>query len=164
MLPLDSPVWAELDHAYGEASDIPDLLYATEHGDEEAEHDLWASLWQEDEVFTGSYAAVPHLLHMVASEKETVSIWLLHLVARIEAARLAGGGPPVPEDLRGFYTRALRSIPAIAARLLERPRSEESCRIIFAAIATSAGHPALGEAITKLSPEGIDTLYDALGE
>lgn len=164
MLALDSPLWAGLEHAYGEASDIPALLEATEHGDEDAEEDLWASLWHEDEVFTASYAALPHLVRMVASERDTVSLWLLYLVAAIESARLADRGPPVPEDLRGPYHRALRSVPALAARLLERPRSEESCRIIFAAIAAAAGHPGLGEAITKLSPQGIAALYEALGE
>jgi hypothetical protein len=164
MLPLDSPAWADLDHAYGEASDVPDLLDLTEQGDEEAEEELWAALWHEGEVFTASYAALPHLIRMVASESESVSIWLLYLVARIETSRLADLGPPIPENLRGPYQRALRSIPTLAARLLERPRSEESCRIIFAAIASYAGHPALGTAITRLSPEGIEALNAALDE
>jgi hypothetical protein len=49
MLDLDSPHWAELQHAYGSAADIPNLLrhlntLPASEGNEEPWHSLWSAL------------------------------------------------------------------------------------------------------------------------
>ncbi len=46
MLSLDSPRWSELKHAYGDASDIPDLLRQLDDllsSDDDSEP--WFSIW-----------------------------------------------------------------------------------------------------------------------
>ena len=76
-LPLTSAKWAALTHAYGEASDIPDLLSelaeAETLGNETADEPmftLWSSLCHQDNVYPASFAAVPHLVEIAAAKKD----------------------------------------------------------------------------------------------
>lgn len=67
MLNLDSPKWSELDHAYGKASDIPDLLRQLEtipNPDDNSEPwlSLWSSLAHQGDIYSASFAAVPHIV------------------------------------------------------------------------------------------------------
>src|SRR5262245_2777864 len=75
MIPLDSPEWRRLQHAYGPASDIPDLLRqlaanpcAKKSGDEPW-HSLWSALCHQGDVYTASYAAVPHIVDIALNAK-----------------------------------------------------------------------------------------------
>lgn len=57
MLPLDSPRWSELEHAYGAAGDVPALLRKlgdapSSANDAEPWFSLWSSLAHQGEVFS----------------------------------------------------------------------------------------------------------------
>ncbi|HEX3912895.1 MAG TPA: hypothetical protein VHW71_05265 [Steroidobacteraceae bacterium] len=67
MLPLDSPQWAELSHAYGAAGDIPQLLkqltnFRRATVDKEPWFSLWSALAHQGDVYSASFAAVPHVV------------------------------------------------------------------------------------------------------
>jgi hypothetical protein len=68
MLPLDSPRWSELKHAYGFASDVPGLLSQLVAFPAEATYQdepwftLWSSLYHQGDIYPASFAAVPHIV------------------------------------------------------------------------------------------------------
>jgi hypothetical protein len=68
MLSLDDPRWNELNDAYGSAAKIPSLLRqlgANTKPSNGVESELWFSLWSalyhQGDIYTASYAAVPHI-------------------------------------------------------------------------------------------------------
>lgn len=73
MLQLDSDQWTRLRHAYGEASNIPALLRALptaevkRGADAEPWMSLWSSLCHQCDVYSASYAAVPHIVEAARS-------------------------------------------------------------------------------------------------
>ncbi|WP_020522384.1 hypothetical protein [Catelliglobosispora koreensis] len=62
---LDLIDWSELEHAYGEAADVPDLLRSLD-GDPEAFGDLLGALCHQGHRYSASAAAVPFLAGLVS--------------------------------------------------------------------------------------------------
>jgi hypothetical protein len=158
VLDLKSPTWNELRHAYGEASDIPAMLRELESFPPNDSSEappyfmLWSSLCHQGDVYTASYAAVPHIIRALSQDPGRALIDYFMLPAYIEIARAKGSGPPIPENLAEAYFAALAEIPSLAARASTNPWSELQCRTIAAAIAVAKGQTALGEAIFELEP------------
>ena len=73
MLSLESPEWKILSHAYGTAEDIPPMLAELEHypphvqNDDEPWGTLWGSLCHQSDIYSASFAAVPHILRIAAA-------------------------------------------------------------------------------------------------
>ncbi|MEK6702306.1 MAG: hypothetical protein AABZ53_08585 [Planctomycetota bacterium] len=159
MLSLDDARWSSLSDAYGASSGIPKLLEQAEKlpedagGNVEPYFSLWSALCHQGDVYSASYAALPHLVRIVEDNPSRFRWTLLALVHAIEVARSAGNGPPVPDDLSDPYQASLRRIPTIAIGLLKGDLSELELRVILAACASAKGFPSLGEAITELTPE-----------
>jgi len=159
MLPLNDARWTALSDAYGASTGIPKLLAhaATlpEDFGEGAEpyFSLWSALCHQGDVYSASYAALPHLVRIVEENPGRFRWTLLLLVNAIELARSAGRGPPVPDDLTDAYQRAPARIPAIAGGLLIGDRTELELRVILAACASARGYPTIAEAIIDRSAE-----------
>ena len=159
MLPLDDPRWSALLDAYGASSGIPKLLAEAEKlpedsgGDTEPYFRLWSALCHQGDVYSASYAAVPHLVRIVEENPGKFRWSLLSLVQAIETARSEGRGAAMPDDLNEPYLKALSRIPAIASGLLAGERTEVELRVILAACASAKGFPSIGEAIAELTPE-----------
>src|SRR5688572_14620061 len=101
MLPLDSPRWSELTHAYGTAEDIPELLRQLKnlprsHGEEEPWLTLWSSLAHQGDVYSASFAAVPHVIEALARAPERADSSYFQFPAWIEICR-AKSAVEVPE-------------------------------------------------------------------
>src|SRR5581483_8408649 len=66
MLPLDSPLWSHLSHAYGNASDVPALIAQLRSSSpaerKEVQAELSNTIMHKGDVHTATYAAPPHLL------------------------------------------------------------------------------------------------------
>jgi hypothetical protein len=114
MLPLDDPRWGLLQHAYGKAEDIPALLLALAsstgpkaHARDEPWFSLWSSLCHQGDVFTASYAAVPHIVHIASETTTPIDFSFLQLPAAIEIARRTGHGPEIPQGYADDYHRAI---------------------------------------------------------
>lgn len=75
---LDSIGWAALTHAYGPATDTPDLLRGLASDDAEtvaeAKYELAGSILHQGSVYTATVAAVPFLARLAASGVQTVSV------------------------------------------------------------------------------------------
>lgn len=164
MLELDSPDWKNLSHAYGKASDIPVLLHGLEAGtfwinDNYQESEPWFSLWSalchQGDVYTASYAAVPHLIRIAIATQGVPDWQYFSLPTSIEIARLTGRGPQVPGMLAEAYFAALRQFHTLVTQIAHLEWDELLSRSIAAALVVSKGHAVLAETILELSPDSI---------
>ena len=131
MLGLDDPRWNALDHAYGPAGDVPDLLRAVERGEQELWDELVPCLCHQGTVYTASYAALPHIVTIARTRDPQDGYDPLLLAGSIELARLERRGPPIPEDLAEPYHAAVAEAKALAGKALERASDDDS-RLAFA--------------------------------
>jgi hypothetical protein len=70
---IDSVSWADLKHAYGDASDVPALLRrlgSDDAGDREgALYDLYGTIWHQGSVYSATAAAVPFLVQQALADR-----------------------------------------------------------------------------------------------
>ncbi|MEW1914420.1 hypothetical protein AB0442_39540 [Kitasatospora sp. NPDC085895] len=85
---LDTDAWATVNHAYGPAEDLPELLRAFAEGGEDAEEaldELYGSIVHQGTVYTASIDAAPYLARIAASGQQTVdALRLLGCLAESE--------------------------------------------------------------------------------
>ena len=161
MLSLDSDHWAELQHAYGNASNIPNLLRTLAefplHDNYESEpyFSLWSSLCHQDDVYTASYAAVPHIIAILASDPAKAHWDFFLLPTCIEISRAQDRGPAMPADLKDSYFESLRRIPHLVAVAAKQDWDNSYACSVAAAVAVAKGHHALGVAILELSEDVV---------
>jgi hypothetical protein len=164
MIPLDSPEWAQLRHAYGAAEDIPGLLRdlsalpPNDGPEAEPYFSLWSALCHQGDAYSASYAAVPHITAAMARDPTHVPWTLFLLVASIEIARHTGRGPALPEYMRVPYEQALRSIPALVGSAAAVPWDRWYCSAALAALAVAKGYFDFGEALLELDEATVKEL------
>ena len=164
MLSLDSPRWSELVDAYGPSSDIPALLSelqtlpADEGSEAEPYFSLWSALCHQGDIYTASYAAVPHIARAIASSPERAPWSLFQMLACIEIARVKGRGPEIPPELQADYFAALGSVPGLVARAAAVTWDHWYCGAALSALAASKGSASIAEAILELDPETIEAM------
>ena len=157
MIPLDSPRWSKLKHCYGLAGDIPPLLRQLERfpasdGESEPWFTLWSSLCHQEDVFPASFAAVPHIVRVLATDPKRADFSFFQLPACIEIGRCRKS-VRVPDDLRESYFEALRELPSLVGAAASRKWSEDVLCCALAAIAAAKGFPAVAEAVLELNSE-----------
>ena len=162
MISLDSERWASLSHAYGEASDIPQLLRdlaalpAEVAGDQtEPYFSLWSALCHQGDVYSASFAAVPHIVALMEREPLRTPMTLHLMIACVEIARAKGRGPQVPADLLEPYLDALRKVPAVVGASSAQQWDHWYCGAALASVAAAMGHPQCAEAVLELDPENV---------
>ena len=163
MLPLDSQRWAELTHAGSSPEQIPTLLRQLEqepdHVSLDYREDPWFSLWSalchQGDVYTASYATVPHIIRIGLSMAGTPHWQFFALPTQIELARVKPGSPAIPADVATAYFASLLQLHDLAYRLASVAWSELLTRSVAAALAVSKGHFNLGQAIGELAPEDV---------
>jgi len=156
-LDLDSPRWTELAHAYGNAADIPELLRQLESlpssdGEREPWFSLWSALAHQGDVYSGSFAAVPHVVNALAAAPGRADSSYFHFPAWVEVCR-ERSATPVPRDLLPAYLQALAQLPALVAAAARRSWDDDLLRSALAAIAAAKGGHAVAEAVLELSPD-----------
>src|ERR1700750_2021368 len=107
MLDRDSPEWSTLQHASGSATDIPDLFRQHEslpnsEGNAEPWFSLWSALAHQGDVYTASFAAVPHVVRSLASDPSAASSDYFQFPAWVEICRQRHA-ITMPGDLAGDY-------------------------------------------------------------
>ncbi|MGW6456918.1 HEAT repeat domain-containing protein [Streptomyces sp. NPDC055078] len=104
---LDSVRWTELEHAYGDATDLPDVLRAIA-GDEdqaaEALDELWGSILHQGTVYGATVAAVPFLARIAAAGARTLE--LLVLLGGIAESDAAYDGQDAHTGYEGYRAHA----------------------------------------------------------
>jgi hypothetical protein len=162
MIPLNDPRWAELAHAYGAASDIPNLLTALASSpgpssDPNAEpwFTLWSSLCHQGDVFTASYAALPHIVEIAMQVAGPLDFSFFQLPAAIELARDEGRGPEIPADLEGPYREAIAKLADCVALHRHEAWDQDTLQCAMTAQAVAKGHYELGRALLNLDSDMI---------
>jgi hypothetical protein len=168
VLSLDSPVWASLSTAYGPASDLPPLLRQVPGASSPAEPNsepwfsLWSSLCHQSDVYTASFAAVPHILEDASRRQPYHRLEHLHLCGYIEVCRHRPHSPPVPDELRSDYQSALVLGSRLALESLAIDWKRDWLQALMGALAAFRGEPKLGAAIIESQEQDYCPECDAL--
>jgi len=162
MLELSSPRWRELRDAYGNAAKIPELLrqlsaLPSDDGSSEPWFSLWSALAHQGDVYSASFAAVPHVIAAIADSPERVTDVYFHFPARIEICRHKAG-VDVPDELAAAYFDSLGRIPALVASAKGKQWSAAFTACALSATAAAKGQHELAEALLEL------TSSDTVGE
>ena len=157
MLELDNFRWFELRHAYGTAEDIPALLkqladLPTSENNKEPWFSIWSTLAHQGDVFSASFAAVPHVIEALASDPARADFSYYQFPAWVEVCRTKNE-VLVPEDIAAAYFESLPRLPTLVAAAASRIWDERFLRCALAAVAAAKGQPAVAEVILELSPE-----------
>jgi hypothetical protein len=157
MLSLESPRWSELQHAYGAASDIPPLLrqlsaLPASQNNKEPWNTIWSALAHQGDVYSASFAAVPHVVHALASAAERADASYFQFPAWVEICWLKSR-MEVPADLSASYFDALLQLPELVGRVAHRKWDAGFLVCALSAIAAAKGEPAIAEAVLELTPE-----------
>jgi hypothetical protein len=167
MLSLDSPRWSQLRHAYGDASDIPALLRrltADSSGEKEPWESIWSALAHQGDVYSASFAAVPHVIRVLAAAPERAEGVFFHFPAWVEICR-AKASTHVPDDLVAAYGDALAQLPALVAAAASRDWDEDFLLSALCAIAAAKqAPPSVAEAVSELTPEVAEEFLEWLAD
>ncbi|NJC97773.1 MAG: hypothetical protein C3F07_00300 [Anaerolineales bacterium] len=154
MLSLDSPRWSELSHAYGAASDIPELLRQLEtmpssDGEKEPWFSIWSSLAHQGDVYSASFAAVPHVVRILAQAPNRADFSYFQFPAWVEICRQKKS-VPVPKALDSDYFSVLQQLPSSVSAAANREWDEGFLLCALSAIAAAKGYGTVAEAIQEL--------------
>jgi hypothetical protein len=149
MLDRSSPRCKKLSQAYGSAEDIPASLIQlktaapSESFQSESWNSLWGSLCHQSDVYTASYAAVPHIIHLALKRPVCERFDFILMSAKIEAMRHRKASPRAPRDLKCSYEDVIRSAYTLVKSSLNHSWSEEECRRNLGALVVFRANPAL---------------------
>ncbi len=170
MLALNEDAWRELNHAHGNAGDLPARLRQLagfpcgEGRKDEPYASLWQALLHQHCVYSASYAALPHMVEMMGDDPKRAHASVLELVTRIEIARAKGNGPPMDVGLAAMYRAALTRLPEVIAMMARHPWDEAFTRIAAAALAAARNQAMLAEAILELKPAQLAGFMDTVAD
>ena len=158
MMSLDSPDWANLKHAYGNASDIPALLQHLEaHPTEEENAPPWSEPWyslygalaHQGDVYTASFAAVPHIVRILAGSPSSASQSYFGFPAWVEVCRQRRQ-LTVPDELSSSYFEALTTLGRLVCAASSKDWDFDLLRSALSALAISKGSALLAEVLLEL--------------
>ncbi len=164
MLALDDPLWHQLQHAYGPASDIPDFLRQLRESigartdRRELWHNLWGSLCHQESTYSASYAAVPHIIRLAIEAAAPVDFDYFALPVMIEVGRRKGLGPEVPEMLAGSYQDTLARLGEAVQLRWNDPWDRYMLRSAAAAQAVAKGDIEFAEAVMNMDDDWISRI------
>ena len=145
MLDLGSPKWKNLSHAYGSADDIPELLRQLKTApppknyQSEPWFSLWSSLCHQSDVYTASYAAIPHIVAIAKTKNLKERFDHLHFIAFVEACRHRKKAPSIPAFLKKDYRSALEQAGKLTLECLIENWDEKELAVLLGAFAVLRG-------------------------
>jgi hypothetical protein len=168
MLSLNSPVWSTLRHAYGSASDVPELLRQLEsfpksEGNAEPWFSIWSALAHQGDVYTASFAAVPHVIRILSSDPSAASFDFFQFPAWVEICRQRHA-MDLPEDLAGDYVAALTKLGSLVCAVIDRTWDRDFLVCALATLAVSKGFAVVGEAILELDDSTAEAFLKEIRE
>jgi len=159
MLDLESEKWRSLSHAYGAASNIPQLIEqlktAPPPKDWKSEpwFSLWSSLCHQFDVYTASYAALPHVVAIAISKPAKDRLEFFSFIGAVEAYRHRKDAPPIPPFLQEDYFSAVEYAARLILDSLVVDWDEEEMIVLLGVYSIARGHYRLGNAIIFLPEE-----------
>ena len=165
MLSLESPAWSALRHAYGPAEDIPSLLRAvatdpaTSSPSEGPWFELWSALYHQGNIYAASFAAVPHVVQILADHPTIACFDFFLLPALIEVARQQKS-VAVSADLSEAYFQAVARLPVLAGAAAGRPWDANLCRSVLAAVAAAKSQADTAELLIEIEDEDTSEVLE----
>lgn len=149
--------WGDLKHAYGSAGDIPHLLQQlfalpSSSGRDEPWFSLWSALAHQGDVYSASFAAVPHVVRALSIAPAKADSSFFHFPAWVEVCRQKTA-MQVPDDLQQAYFEALAWLPSLVAAAADREWDGDTLACVLSAIAAAKGYGAVAEAAQELTPD-----------
>jgi len=169
LLSLESPVWNELQTAYGEAGNIPALLSqlrefpSSGSYEDEPWYSLWSGLCHQGDIYSASFAAVPHIVTALRSDPVRADSNYFQLPACIELARVEKK-VPVPVSLEKPYFEALSEFPKLAAAAATSEWSDDKCRVALAAVAVVTGKHETARLLIEVEPTEYNSVLDYISD
>ena len=157
-LSLDDTLrWSNLQHAYGSASDVPGLLrqlvaLPASSGTDEPWFSLWSSLAHQGDVYSASFAAVPHVVRALSTAPARADSSFFHFPAWVEICRQKTA-VPVPENLRHAYFAAFTHLPSLVATAADREWDGSFLACALSVVAAAKGYCTVAEAVQELTPD-----------
>jgi hypothetical protein len=155
MLDLDSPRWSELEHAYGKAKNIPSFLAKLSDATEtkikkDAWFYLWSALAHQGEVYSASFASVPHIIQALKKNINNLDISYLSFPVWVEICR-NNKSINIPEDIAKDYFLSISELPKIIISAESRDWDEEFTVLAISSIALAKGFHAIAEAVQEMN-------------
>lgn len=124
--------------AYGPVVDVRSWFAVPEQTCEPPEWSkMFDALCHQGDIYTASYAAVPHILEYIA---KSGSDWQPYaLIASIEEARLLGKAPAIPAELEGNYHDAITTAVSLALQAFPHASEPLLSRSIIALLSLAKG-------------------------
>ena len=113
---------------------------------------IWSALAHQGDVFSGSYAALPHIVEILASDPVNADSSFFQFPAWVEICRCKAN-EDVQEDLKAPYFEALARLPALVAAAAKANWNPDYLACCMAAIAVAKGQPIMAEAALELTPD-----------
>ena len=159
VLVLSSSDWSKLTDAYGHAESIPQLLrqlesFPSSNGTTEPWFSLWSHLCHQGDVYSASFAAVPHVVEALSAAPERAGFDYFLLPAAVEVARVEKN-VAIPDALRTAYFEALSKLPALASAAARGQPDQDLCQSALAAFAVGAGDVGLARMLIEIEHADI---------
>jgi hypothetical protein len=161
MLDLEDPRWRNLTHAYGAALNIPQLLEQLKSAPppknwkSEPWFSMWGLLCHQYEVYTASFAALPHVVAIATSKPVKHRLEFFSFIGAVEAYRHRKNAPSIPHFLEQDYLSAIQWAANLVLDSLAIDWDEEEMIVLLGVYAITRGHYHLGNAIIFLPEEPI---------
>lgn len=146
----ESDRWAELSHAYGPASDIPELLRRLiESPDDGVWSDLCGSVVHQGDVSEAAYAVLPHVVAAAQATPAKARIMHLAFATTVIAGRIRR---PCPSDLQSEFDAAVNVVSDIALSTLSNATLQDpELPYVLSAIAASSKLPVLARILEQFA-------------
>jgi hypothetical protein len=141
-LELDDRAWSRLRTAYGPATEIPALLHAlfSPTVSDEIWEQVWSNLCHQSDVYTATYAALPHIVAAARGRPALEQASYLHFVAYAVACASRPNAPGLPGEFANDVAGALSEAAELALQgLRARPIDRDAVKIFCAAVAAARG-------------------------
>ena len=120
--------------------------------DSEPWFSLWSALAHQGDVYSASFAAVPHVIKALASAPLKAEFSYFQFPVWVEVCRKKNG-VEIPEDLQAAYFASLSQLPSLVASAATREWEPEFLCCALSAIAAAKGQTSVAEAVLELTPE-----------
>jgi hypothetical protein len=122
---------------------------------------LWSALAHQGDVFSASFAAVPHVVEALASAPGRVPATFFHFPGWVEVCRKVRG-TTIPQDLKFAYFAALARLASLAAAAATQPWDDEFTVCALGAIAVVKGNAKIAQAVMELTPPEAERFLASL--
>jgi len=154
LLPLDHPLWGELEGGYREPTAAVDYLKRFETGERSSDlwYEFWGEMYHQEAIGVASLAVVPHLVGHYETEIRPADFF--NYLTFVDAARAEGDNPDVPEWLSDTYKSALDIALGFVQSDLKKTTDERTRKSIALFVLQYAGMKEQMHLLDSIENEG----------